>query len=134
MLHFPPAKFLIVVVLDWQLIVRSHEGPDARDKRPEMEAMNKGYTVDHVVKAGKLITLFSAPDYPQFQVCISTLIFFVSLGAMYMIVIILLVLVFFSNPHTLYHDTHYVLNSHTNSYLFGDIRLLRIATTITVHI
>jgi len=50
-----------------KLIVRSHEGPDARDKRPEMEAMNKGYTVDHVVKAGKLITLFSAPDYPQFQ-------------------------------------------------------------------
>jgi serine/threonine-protein phosphatase 5 len=34
-----------------------------------MEAMDKGYTVDHVVKAGKLITLFSAPDYPQFQVC-----------------------------------------------------------------
>lgn len=50
-----------------KLIVRSHEGPDARDKRPEMEAMSKGYTVDHVVKAGKLITLFSAPDYPQFQ-------------------------------------------------------------------
>lgn len=50
-----------------QLIVRSHEGPDAREKRPDMEAMNKGYTVDHVVNAGKLITLFSAPDYPQFQ-------------------------------------------------------------------
>ncbi|KAG0604208.1 hypothetical protein M758_10G153100 [Ceratodon purpureus] len=50
-----------------KLIVRSHEGPDAREKRPEMQAMNKGYTVDHVVKAGKLITLFSAPDYPQFQ-------------------------------------------------------------------
>ncbi|KAG0567280.1 hypothetical protein M758_7G154900 [Ceratodon purpureus] len=50
-----------------KLIVRSHEGPDARDKRPDMEAMDKGYTVDHVVKAGKLITLFSAPDYPQFQ-------------------------------------------------------------------
>lgn len=55
--------------MGWQLIVRSHEGPDARDKRPDMEAMDKGYTVDHVVKAGKLITLFSAPDYPQFQVC-----------------------------------------------------------------
>ncbi|XP_024396295.1 serine/threonine-protein phosphatase 7 isoform X2 [Physcomitrium patens] len=50
-----------------KLIVRSHEGPDARDKRPEMDPMNKGYTIDHVVKAGKLITLFSAPDYPQFQ-------------------------------------------------------------------
>lgn len=55
-----------------QLIVRSHEGPDARDKRPEMQAMNKGYTIDHVVKAGKLITLFSAPDYPQFQVSFFT--------------------------------------------------------------
>ncbi len=52
----------------WQLIVRSHEGPDARDKRSGMEDMDKGYTIDHVVKAGKLITLFSAPDYPQFQV------------------------------------------------------------------
>jgi hypothetical protein len=51
----------------WQLIVRSHEGPDARDKRSGMEDMDKGYTIDHVVKAGKLITLFSAPDYPQFQ-------------------------------------------------------------------
>ncbi|KAH8951616.1 hypothetical protein BDL97_09G037700 [Sphagnum fallax] len=50
-----------------KLIVRSHEGPDARDKRSGMEDMDKGYTIDHVVKAGKLITLFSAPDYPQFQ-------------------------------------------------------------------
>ncbi|XP_024517518.1 serine/threonine-protein phosphatase 7 isoform X1 [Selaginella moellendorffii] len=50
-----------------KLIVRSHEGPDARQKRPEMASMDKGYTIDHVVKAGKLITLFSAPDYPQFQ-------------------------------------------------------------------
>lgn len=52
-----------------QLIVRSHEGPDARDKRSGMAGMDKGYTVDHVVSAGKLVTLFSAPDYPQFQVC-----------------------------------------------------------------
>lgn len=59
--------------------MRSHEGPDARDKRPDMEAMNKGYTVDHVVKAGKLITLFSAPDYPQFQVCSHALYCFRSL-------------------------------------------------------
>ena len=72
---YPQITFLLLVFsLLWlwmQLIVRSHEGPDARDKRPDMEAMDKGYTVDHVVKAGKLITLFSAPDYPQFQVCIA---------------------------------------------------------------
>lgn len=51
-----------------QLIIRSHEGPDARDKRPDLGGMDAGYTVDHVVESGKLITLFSAPDYPQFQV------------------------------------------------------------------
>ncbi|KAM4084526.1 hypothetical protein ACB094_08G138900 [Castanea mollissima] len=30
--------------------------------------MDEGYTIDHVVESGKLITVFSAPDYPQFQV------------------------------------------------------------------
>lgn len=50
-----------------KLIVRSHEGPDARVKRHDMKDMSKGYTIDHVVNSGKLITLFSAPDYPQFQ-------------------------------------------------------------------
>ena len=50
------------------MIVRSHEGPDARAKRQEMQDMGKGCTIDHVVNSGKLITLFSAPDYPQFQV------------------------------------------------------------------
>ncbi|CAK9140960.1 unnamed protein product [Ilex paraguariensis] len=50
-----------------KLIIRSHEGPDARDKRPGLGGMNEGYTIDHVVESGKLITLFSAPDYPQFQ-------------------------------------------------------------------
>lgn len=50
-----------------KLIIRSHEGPDARDKRSGMGGMDKGYTIDHVVESGKLITLFSAPDYPQFQ-------------------------------------------------------------------
>ncbi|MCD7451407.1 hypothetical protein HAX54_011715 [Datura stramonium] len=50
-----------------KLIIRSHEGPDAREKRPEFEKMDKGYTMDHDVTSGKLITLFSAPDYPQFQ-------------------------------------------------------------------
>ncbi|KAK9284809.1 hypothetical protein L1049_023986 [Liquidambar formosana] len=50
-----------------KLIIRSHEGPDAREKRPGLLGMNEGYTIDHVVDSGKLITLFSAPDYPQFQ-------------------------------------------------------------------
>ena len=51
-----------------KLIIRSHEGPDARDKRPGLGGMDQGYTIDHIVESGKLITLFSAPDYPQFQV------------------------------------------------------------------
>jgi serine/threonine-protein phosphatase 5 len=50
-----------------KLIIRSHEGPDARDKRHDLLGMDKGYTIDHEVECGKLITLFSAPDYPQFQ-------------------------------------------------------------------
>ncbi|KAM7515969.1 hypothetical protein LguiA_005552 [Lonicera macranthoides] len=50
-----------------KLIIRSHEGPDAREKRPGLGTMGEGYTIDHVVESGKLITLFSAPDYPQFQ-------------------------------------------------------------------
>ncbi|KAG9135749.1 hypothetical protein Leryth_002469 [Lithospermum erythrorhizon] len=50
-----------------KLIIRSHEGPDAREKRPGLGGMDEGYTIDHVTESGKLITLFSAPDYPQFQ-------------------------------------------------------------------
>ncbi|KAL4369147.1 hypothetical protein GQ457_05G005870 [Hibiscus cannabinus] len=50
-----------------KLIIRSHEGPDAREKRPGLAGMDEGYTVDHDVESGKLITVFSAPDYPQFQ-------------------------------------------------------------------
>ncbi|KAL3525136.1 hypothetical protein ACH5RR_013508 [Cinchona calisaya] len=50
-----------------KLIIRSHEGPDAREKRPGLSGMDEGYTIDHVVDSGKLITVFSAPDYPQFQ-------------------------------------------------------------------
>ncbi|KAI3462279.1 hypothetical protein Pfo_018942 [Paulownia fortunei] len=52
---------------NFKLIIRSHEGPDARDKRPDLGGMDVGYTIDHIVESGKLITLFSAPDYPQFQ-------------------------------------------------------------------
>ncbi|KAK6288330.1 hypothetical protein POUND7_014509 [Theobroma cacao] len=50
-----------------KLIIRSHEGPDAREKRPGLAGMDEGYTIDHDVESGKLITVFSAPDYPQFQ-------------------------------------------------------------------
>ncbi|CAL5197364.1 unnamed protein product [Lathyrus oleraceus] len=50
-----------------KLIIRSHEGPDAREKRDGFEGMAEGYTIDHVVDSGKLVTVFSAPDYPQFQ-------------------------------------------------------------------
>lgn len=57
-----------------KLIIRSHEGPDARDKRHDLLGMDKGYTIDHDVECGKLITLFSAPDYPQFQVILLPLI------------------------------------------------------------
>lgn len=49
-----------------KLILRSHEGPDARADRPEMGNMLNGWTEDHVTASGKLITVFSAPDYPQF--------------------------------------------------------------------
>ncbi|XP_078437984.1 serine/threonine phosphatase 7 [Wolffia australiana] len=50
-----------------KLIIRSHEGPDARDKRHDLLGMEQGYTIDHEVESGKSITIFSAPDYPQFQ-------------------------------------------------------------------
>ncbi|CAN1854708.1 Serine/threonine-protein phosphatase 7 [Linum perenne] len=52
---------------DLKLIIRSHEGPDAREKRSGLGQMDEGYTIDHVTESGKLITVFSAPDYPQFQ-------------------------------------------------------------------
>ena len=52
---------------NFRLIIRSHEGPDARDKRPEMSPVMEGYSVDQRVEAGMLVTLFSAPNYPQFQ-------------------------------------------------------------------
>ncbi|KAI8526668.1 hypothetical protein RHMOL_Rhmol12G0013800 [Rhododendron molle] len=50
-------------------------GPDCTEeflkksnlKRTGLEGMDEGYTIDHVVESGKLITVFSAPDYPQFQ-------------------------------------------------------------------
>lgn len=49
-----------------KLIIRSHEGPDARDKRSDLPQVLAGYAWDHNTPAGKLLTVFSAPDYPQF--------------------------------------------------------------------
>lgn len=51
---------------DLKLIIRSHEGPDAREMRPDMPNMQEGYTKDHESDYGTLMTVFSAPDYPQF--------------------------------------------------------------------
>ena len=50
-----------------RLILRSHEGPDARCGREDLPDMSQGFTIDHVTPAGRLLTVFSAPDYPQFQ-------------------------------------------------------------------
>ncbi|CAJ1955458.1 unnamed protein product [Sphenostylis stenocarpa] len=45
----------------------SHEGPDARAGRDDdLGDMLCGYSIDHDGESGKLCTLFSAPDYPQF--------------------------------------------------------------------
>lgn len=49
-----------------KLIIRSHEGPDSRIYREDMKGLQGGFAVDHDVESGKLITVFSAPDYPQF--------------------------------------------------------------------
>lgn len=49
-----------------RLVLRSHEGPDAREGREDMKGMLGGFTLDHDTPAGKLMTVFSAPDYPQF--------------------------------------------------------------------
>ncbi|CAI8611797.1 unnamed protein product [Vicia faba] len=48
-----------------KLIIRSHEGPDARAGRDDFGDMLNGYSIDHDGESGKLYTLFSAPDYPQ---------------------------------------------------------------------
>ncbi|MEW5312630.1 MAG: hypothetical protein WDW38_004250 [Sanguina aurantia] len=49
-----------------RLVLRSHEGPDARDRRNELPNMLQGHSLDHETSAGNLMTVFSAPDYPQF--------------------------------------------------------------------
>uniref|UniRef100_A0A803NY55 Serine/threonine-protein phosphatase n=1 Tax=Cannabis sativa TaxID=3483 RepID=A0A803NY55_CANSA len=49
-----------------KLILRSHEGPDARAGQDDFGDMLSGYSMDHHGESGTLYTLFSAPDYPQF--------------------------------------------------------------------
>lgn len=39
-------------------MLRSHEGPDAREGRDDMQSMAGGYTLDHDTPAGKLMTVF----------------------------------------------------------------------------
>lgn len=48
------------------LVLRSHEGPDAREGREDLGPMTGGWTLDHDTPHGRLMTVFSAPDYPQF--------------------------------------------------------------------
>ncbi|EFJ07602.1 hypothetical protein SELMODRAFT_185987 [Selaginella moellendorffii] len=50
-----------------KLIVRSHEGPDARQKRPEMASMDKGYTIDHVVRLESSSLCSVLPTIPSFR-------------------------------------------------------------------
>ena len=54
-----------------RLLVRSHEGPDARDRRRgEMPDVDAGYAVDHRwpgTDEPAVVTVFSAPAYPQFK-------------------------------------------------------------------
>ncbi|KAG5397814.1 hypothetical protein IGI04_019628 [Brassica rapa subsp. trilocularis] len=42
------------------MIIRSHEGPDARSNREYIGNMLCGYSVDHGVESGELYTIFSA--------------------------------------------------------------------------
>ncbi|XP_010097546.2 serine/threonine-protein phosphatase 7 [Morus notabilis] len=49
-----------------KLIIRSHQGPDARAGQDEFGDMLNGYSLDHDGESGKMYTLFSVPDYPQF--------------------------------------------------------------------
>lgn len=49
------------------VMLRAHEGPDARSRRDGMPDVNSGYAVDCKWEDGRpaLITVFSAPNYPQ---------------------------------------------------------------------
>ena len=53
------------------MMLRSHEGPDARDQRHgEMPDVDAGYSIDHRwpdSNEPSVVTVFSAPAYPQFK-------------------------------------------------------------------
>ncbi|XP_044497743.1 serine/threonine-protein phosphatase 7-like isoform X2 [Mangifera indica] len=49
-----------------KLIIRSHEGPDARTGHEDSRNLLNGYSKDHDVASGQLYTLFTAPSYAQF--------------------------------------------------------------------
>lgn len=70
---------LVNIILSAQLIIRSQEGPDARAGRDEFGDMLSGYSIDHDGESGKLYTLFSAPDYPQVQICIHVAFFIINI-------------------------------------------------------
>ncbi|KAE8729876.1 diacylglycerol O-acyltransferase 2-like [Hibiscus syriacus] len=50
-------KFKLKAVKWSKMQFRSHEGPDAREKRHGLAGMDEGYTIDHDVESGKLITV-----------------------------------------------------------------------------
>lgn len=54
-----------------RMMIRAHEGPDARDKRPSMPHIDRGFSTDifwdHGDDAPAVVTVFSAPEYPQFR-------------------------------------------------------------------
>ncbi|KAL3506966.1 hypothetical protein ACH5RR_032348 [Cinchona calisaya] len=50
-----------------KLIIRAHGDPDARNKLLGPVGTDEGYTIEHEVGSGRLITIISAPDYTEFQ-------------------------------------------------------------------
>ena len=70
-LYGPDASAAFLRAHRLRLLVRSHEGPDARDKRRgEMPDVDAGYAVDHRwpgTDEPAVVTVFSAPAYPQFR-------------------------------------------------------------------
>jgi len=65
----PDVTAAFLAASNLRLVLRSHEGPDARDGRAcdGMAGVLGGYAVDHAGPGGRLCTVFSAPDYPMFQ-------------------------------------------------------------------
>ena len=71
LLYGPDASAAFLKAHRLRLLVRSHEGPDARDRRRgEMPDVDAGYAVDHRwpgTDEPAVVTVFSAPAYPQFK-------------------------------------------------------------------